>query len=154
MPSGPFHHRSPITVQGPSEFNQLFPDDDACLVFLWRAFHSDDGNTAHCPRCDDQQTFRRYETNPPRRSWTCTRCGFHLHPTVGTIFERSGTSLRTWFYAIYLLSHHDGRFSARRMQRELGVTYKTAWRIMRLIRAQTEAAGSLEALFDGRAQSA
>jgi len=34
----------------------------------------------------------------------CNTCGHHEHPTAGTIFHKSTTSLTTWFYAIYLMS--------------------------------------------------
>jgi transposase-like protein len=136
MPSGPYTALSPAALADVDEFDRCFPDDESCLVFLWRTVHSPDGETAYCVRCRAYKAFRRYVLHPPRRSWTCRRCGFHFHPTAGTIFERSGTPLRAWFYAIYLVSHSEERVSARRLQRELGVTYKTAWRILRLVREQ------------------
>lgn len=54
---------------------------------------------------------------------------------VGTIFENSATSLKLWFYAIYLMSSTRCGISAKQLERELGVTYKTAWRMFHKIRS-------------------
>ncbi len=123
------------------EFMHEFPDDDACLQYLWRA-HSLDGTHALCPKCNVEREFKRYDTKQQRQSWTCTACGYHLHPTAGTIFHKSSTSLHLWFYAMYLMTSTKCGISAKQLERELGVTYKTAWRIAKEIRqvlmAQTD----------------
>lgn len=116
------------------EFMAEFPDDGTCLEWLWRNRYSADGEHAHCPKCDDERTFARYETTQQRQSWTCTTCGNHVHPTAGTIFEKSSTSLYLWFYAMYLMTSTRCGISAKQLERELGVTYKTAWRMAHLIR--------------------
>lgn len=117
------------------EFMADFPDDAACLTWLWRTRYSPDGEHADCPKCGVTRTFRRYETTQQRQSWTCTTCGHHLHPTAGTIFEGSSTSLHLWFYGVYLMTSTRCGISAKQLERELGVTYKTAWRMFHLIRA-------------------
>jgi hypothetical protein len=53
---------------------------------------------------------------------------------VGTIFENSATSLKLWFYAIYLMASTGCDISAKQLERELGVSYKTARRMMNKIR--------------------
>ncbi len=113
-----------------------FPDDASCLDWLWRERHSKDGEHAHCPRCDRVRQFRRYATTQQRQAWTCTGCGHHIHPTAGTLFHKSSTTLDRWFHAIYLLSATRGTISARQLERELGVTYKTAWRMKTLVMRQ------------------
>ena len=117
------------------EFMREFPDDAACLDWLWRTRYSADGEHAHCPRCGIVRSFRRYPTAQRRQSWTCTTCGLHIHPTAGTIFHKSATSLHLWFYGIYLMTSTRSGISAKQLERELGVTYKTAWRMFHLIRA-------------------
>jgi transposase-like protein len=117
-----------------TEFLAEFPDDAACLEHLWRTRYAPDGEHAHCPRCDCERVFRRYATKQQRQSWTCTGCGHHLHPTAGTIFHRSSTSLRLWFHAMYLMTSTRCGISAKQLERELGVHYKTAWRMFNKIR--------------------
>ncbi len=68
------------------EFMRDFPDDAACLDFLWRARYSRDGEHATCSRCGVERRFKRYSTAQQRQSWTCTACGLNVHPTAGTIF--------------------------------------------------------------------
>lgn len=117
-----------------TEFQREFPDDAACLEHLWRTRYSPDGEHAHCPRCDCRRVFKRYATKQQRQSWTCTGCGHHVHPTAGTIFHRSSTSLQLWFYAMYLMASTRCGISAKQLERELGVHYKTAWRMFNKIR--------------------
>src|SRR5215469_13838800 len=116
------------------EFMAEFPDDEACLQQLWRDRYSPDGEHAHCPKCNERRPFHRYATRQQRQSWTCGACGHHLHPTAGTIYHKSSTSLHSWFYAMYLMTSTRCGISAKQLERELGVTYKTAWRMFNQIR--------------------
>jgi transposase len=115
------------------EFLQAYPDDAACLDKLWRDRHAPDGHHAHCPKCERERKFHRTRT---RASYTCDTCGLHVHPMKGTLFEKSTTSLQLWFYAIYLMASTRCGISAKQMERELGVTYKTAHRMMKRIRTE------------------
>jgi transposase len=117
------------------EFMAEFPDDDACMDWLWRTRHAPDGKTAYCPKCADYRTFKEYATKQRRGgSRTCTKCGHHIQVTAGTIFEGSSTSLHLWFYALHLMTSTRCGIAAKQLERELGVTYKTAWRMFNLIR--------------------
>ena len=116
------------------EFMQEFPDDATCLEWLWRNRYSRDGQHANCVKCEEIRPFKRYATSQQRQSWTCLGCGYHLHPTAGTIFHKSSTSLHLWFYAMYLMTSTRCGISAKQLERELGVTYKTAWRMAKEIR--------------------
>src|SRR5579863_1928741 len=113
------------------EFMREFPDDAACLDFLWRQRFSRDGEHAQCPKCKRARKFHRVRSRP---SYSCDTCGHHIHPTAGTIYHRSATSLHLWFYASYLMTSTRCAISAKQLERELGVTYKTAWRMANLIR--------------------
>lgn len=119
-----------------SDFIREFPDDDACLDWLWRNRYAEDGEHAHCPKCETVRVFKKYVTAQQRQSWTCNGCGLHLHPTAGTIYHKSSTSLHLWFYAMFLMTSTRCGISAKQMERELGVNYKTAARMMRLIRTE------------------
>jgi hypothetical protein len=48
--------------------------------------------------------------------------------------HKSSTSLQLWFHAIFLMAQTKCGISAKQLERELGVTYKTAWRMFTLIR--------------------
>jgi transposase-like protein len=113
------------------EFLRDYPDDATCLDWLWRQRHAPDGHTANCPKCQKPRRFHRVKS---RASYSCDTCGWHLHPTKGTIFEKSSTSLRLWFYGVYLMTSTRCGIAAKQLERELGVTYKTAWRMFNKIR--------------------
>jgi transposase-like protein len=116
------------------EFLREFPDDEACLEYLWRERHSDDGEHAFCPKCQQERSFKRYATRQQRQSWTCTGCGHHIHPTAGTIFAKSSRPLTDWFYVMYLVSSSRCGIAAKQVERELGCNYKTAWRMLNKVR--------------------
>ena len=113
------------------EFMREFPDDAACLEWLWCNRYSEDGSHAFCPKCDRERKFHKVKERP---AWDCDSCGHHMHPLAGTIFAKSSTSLQLWFFAIHLMTSTRCGVSAKQLERELGVTYKTAWRIFTLIR--------------------
>lgn len=120
------------------DFEREFPDDDACLERIWRQIYAPDGEHADCPKCQRERKFHRDRQSSgngtQRRSYSCDTCGYHLHPTAGTIFHKSTTPLKDWFYAIFLLSATRCGVSAKALEREFGVTYKTAWRMHSQIR--------------------
>src|SRR3954452_480892 len=116
------------------EFMREFPDDATCLDYLWRERFSPDGEHALCPKCDEVRVFKKYPMANRRTSYTCTGCGQHVHPTAGSIFHKSPTSLHLWFYAMYLMSSTRCGISAKQLERELGVTYKCAGPRQNLIR--------------------
>ena len=131
----PVRAKSSDSTYSLMEFMQEFPDDDSCLEWLWRERYSPDGKHADCPKCKREHVpFKHYKTKQRRQTWTCTKCGHHVQPTAGTIFEGSSTSLHLWFYALHLMTSTRCGISAKQLERELGVTYKTAWRIFNRIR--------------------
>jgi transposase-like protein len=86
----------------------------------------------HCLKCGEVRPHHLLKTRPKVAS--CDYCGEHTHPTAGTIFHKSRTSLKTWFHAIFLMSATRCGISAMQLMRETGVTYKTAWRMFNQIR--------------------
>lgn len=120
---------SPITFY---EFIKQYPDDAACLDILVEKLYP---NGIHCPTCEKVTKHHRDKARP---SYCCQYCGHREHPMVGTIFENSATSLQLWFYAIFLMSSTRCGISAKQLERELGVTYKTAWRMFHKIRTLLE----------------
>ncbi len=111
-----------------NDFNRNYPDEDACLERL-RNRRYPDGST--CEKCERETKYHR---DAGRRSYSCQWCGHHVHPTADTIFHKATTSLRLWFYAIFKMASTRCGISAKQLERELGVTYKTAWRMFHQIR--------------------
>jgi len=107
------------------QFNKDFPDDNACLEYMFKARF---GNST-CPKCN-KTSFYRIKS---RKCYACA-CGYQIHPTTDTIFHKSSTSLKNWFFAIYLMSKGKNGVSAKELERHLGITYKTAWRMAHKIR--------------------
>src|SRR5450755_2721901 len=111
------------------DFNRQFPTDDACFEHL-REQRFPDG-IAYCAKCKQELQHHRVKGRPV---WACDECLMQISPMAGTIFEHSSTSLRLWYYAMYLMASTRCGISAKQIQRETGVTYKTAWRMFRQIR--------------------
>ncbi len=113
-----------------NDFNREFPDDDSCLEYVKEQRWP--GGVTYCQKC--QQERKHYRVRG-RTACACDHCGTHIYPLAGSIFEKSTTSLRLWFYAAYLMGSTRCGISAKQIQRETGVTYKTAWRMFRQIRS-------------------
>jgi transposase-like protein len=114
------------------DFDRQFPTDAACLDWLCTYLYPDG---IYCKNCEQVTKHHRVKSRP---SYSCDHCGNHVHPTADTIFHKSSTPLTTWFYAIYLMASTRCGISAKQIQRETGVTYKTAWRIFKQIRTMLD----------------
>ena len=128
------------------DFMKRFPDDDACLKWLMEKNH---GKKLDCPKCGKHGKFHRKTGHPV---YECAWCGHAISPMAGTIFHRSHTPLQKWFYAIYLFTTSRHGVAAKELQRQLSVTYKTAWRMAHEIRkymaevdGETPLSGEVEA---------
>ncbi len=103
-----------------------FPDDEACLEHIF--------NTLHSRECSCGGRYNRLKGKENRKKFQCSKCRFQISPMAGTIFEKSTTDLTLWFHAVFIFSNAKSGISAKELERQLGVTYKTAWRILKLIR--------------------
>ena len=110
------------------EFQDRFPTEEACLDHLFQVRF---GTGFDCPKCGRPAKYSRVKA---RRSYQCQWCANQLYPTAGTPFDRTRTSLRDWFYVMFLFTTTRNGVAAKRVQREIGVTYKTAWRMCHEIR--------------------
>lgn len=110
------------------EFLIRFPDDETCLDDVFqRRF----GSLTQCPKCNTKSKFYRVKK---RTCYECGECGHQLYPLAGTVMAKSTTSIKLWYYAIYLFSQSKNGVSAKELERQLGVAYKTAWSIGHKIR--------------------
>lgn len=122
------------------EFFARFPDDDACLTHVMEVRY---GQRHICRKCGVEGTFHKLSD---RRAFSCSSCGDHVYPCAGTIFQDSRTPLQVWFYAIYLFVTTRHGVSGKELERTLGVTYKTAWRMGQQIRTLMAKADGFEML--------
>ena len=129
------------------EFFQRFPDDDACLAHIMQVRFG--GTRFECGSCGKESTHHKLAT---RRTFVCANCGHHVNPTAGTILHDTRTPLVSWFYAMYLFCTTRHGVSGKELQRQLGVTYKTAYRIGQQIRDLTAKAQSFDALLAGHVE--
>lgn len=109
-----------------------FPTEEVCLEYLFNRLH-----TRQCS-CGGRYNPLFSSQNgrlAGRRQFQCSKCRYQIAPMAGTIFEKSGTPLTLWFYAIFIFSNAKSGISAKELERQLGVTYKTAWRILKLIQS-------------------
>ena len=111
------------------DFEREFTDDTACMDFLVRKLYPEG---IFCPKC---QRVTKHHRIKQRTAYSCQYCGHQEYPLKGTIFEGSSTSLRLWFYAIYLMASTRCGISAKQLERELGVSYPTAHRMFKQIRS-------------------
>jgi transposase len=124
------------------QFDQDFPTDDACLEQI-KEQRWPQGKT-ECVKC--LKSRKHYRVHG-RTAYACETCGNHIYPLAGTIFEKTSTPLRIWFHAMYLMGSTRCGISAKQIQRETGVTYKTAWRMFHQIR---KLMGDIEVILGGQ----
>ncbi len=105
------------------DLQKQFPTDDVVLDFIFENLHSRD--------CSCGGTYSRIKG---RKQYQCSKCRYQIAPTAGTIFHKSDTPLTDWFYALFIFSNAKSGISAKELERQLGVTYKCAWRILKQIR--------------------
>jgi transposase-like protein len=135
-------NKNPSQVQALSvrEFFARFHSDDVCLAHIMEVRY---GLQHSCQKCGADSTFYKLTNRP---AYSCGNCGAHVYPCAGTIFQDTRTPLQVWFYAIYLFVTTRHGVSGKELQRTLGVTYKTAWRIGQQIRILMASANGFEML--------
>lgn len=104
------------------DFQKEFPNDDICLDHIFTQ------------NFGDLPDFDKYYRVKKRKCYAHSETGAQIHPLAGTIFHKSSTRLTDWFSAIYLMSQAKNGVSGKEIERHLGVTYKTAWRMAKQIR--------------------
>jgi transposase-like protein len=112
-----------------SEFSSKVPTEETAINYFIKNRY---GGTLACPHC--RAITKVYRYRKLLKLCHCKNCKNSFSPFKGTIFEKSRTKLRQWFYAIHLLLNDRKGTSACQLQRELGVTYKTALSMLHKIR--------------------
>ena len=111
------------------EFQKQFPDDEACLAHIMKTRYG--GTELDCPKCG---VFSKFYRLSRERAYECQHCRYQLHPTANTFMHRTHLPLHKWFFALFLFSTSRHGVAAKELERQLGVSYPTAWRMARLVR--------------------
>ena len=91
-----------------------------------------------CPRCG--HTVASSFTRGTQPLWQCKGCQAQTSVTAGTPLAHTKLPLRVWWLAIYLVTQAKNGIAALEMARQLGVCYRTAWRLKHhLMRAMADA---------------
>jgi transposase len=112
------------------QFQAEYPNDAACLAKLMEINYG--GTEITCPACGVDRA--KFHPMTKRRAFACQECGHHVYPAAGTIFHKSSTPLTKWFFAMYLMTSTRHGIAAKEIERQIGVTYKCAWRMCHELR--------------------
>lgn len=114
------------------EFEKKFQSESEVIDYFLNMRYS---GGVKCNFCKSENVYQRKDR---LKVFDCGFCGRTFSPFKDTIFEKTSTDLKKWFYVIHLFLNAKKGISAKQLQRELGVTYKTAWRMLKQIRKATE----------------
>ncbi len=110
-------------------------DEAAAVAFLEEQRFGETG--AYCPRCGDTDVVQMKAKDGSRNArylWRCHGCKQQFTVRVGTTMEDSPIPLRHWCLAFYRACASKKGVSALQIQRETGLTYKSALFLMHRIR--------------------
>jgi len=117
------------------ELGRVFADEETCLRYLFQVRWPD---SFVCPHCGGKKGY----PIASRAAVKCAVCNKQVYLKVGTIMEKSKTSLCNWFAGAYLMATFTPGISAVQFQRQVNIpSYKCAFQILHKLRA---AAGQRE----------
>ena len=111
-----------------TDFQAAFPDEANCAAFLFER-RWPDGFV--CPACGNR---RSAALKSRAYTYECSGCGRQTSITAGTALHRTKLPLTVWFWAAHLMSTHSNGMSARQLEEQLGLTYRTAWLLTQKLR--------------------
>jgi len=127
------------------KFQKMFSTEKKCWNFLVKKRWP---NGYECPRCTHQQ----YYFHPKRLLFECRQCRYQVSVIANTIFHKTRTTLKKWFWAIFLMVYQKNGISALQLQKFLQIkTYKTVWAMVHKIRkamADRDSAYQLQGLIE------
>jgi transposase-like protein len=144
------------------ETAKVFASEENCHTYLEAARWP---NGVRCLRCDFDKvskfvlkgTMKTYadgttKPTPDRFLYQCALCKYQFATTTGTIFSDTHLPLSKWMMAVAILCNAKKSVSAKQMERDMGVSYKTAWYLNHRIR-EAMADGGIDGLFTGTVEA-
>jgi transposase-like protein len=116
------------------EIFSKFNTEEKCIAYFERIRWPEG---VECPKCGQKRISKfqaKGKTGKVRHLYECMDCSYQFSVTVGTIFHDSHLPLTKWFLAIYMICSAKKGVSAKQLQRELHVSYETAWYVAHRIR--------------------
>lgn len=110
-------------------FLKKFPTENKIIDYFIKVRYKN----IKCNHCGHNKVYA-YSSEDKKKFFRCGACNRDFSIFKNTIFEKSSTDLRKWFFAIHLFLNGKKGISALQLQREIDVTYKTAWRMLHKIR--------------------
>jgi transposase-like protein len=80
---------------------------------------------------------------PARHLYQCQECGYQFTAKTETLFNDSHLPLTKWFLAITLINNAKKGLSAKQLERDLDVSYQTAWYVAHRVREAMESEGGV-----------
>lgn len=117
-----------------AELPRACSDERAAVEFMERQRW---GDTPACPRCGDTDVVQMQSKGGARNArylWRCYGCKQQFTVRVGTIMEDLPIPLRHWCYAFWAACAGKKGVSAMQIQRQTGLSYKSALFMMHRIR--------------------
>jgi hypothetical protein len=125
--------------------------EDACLDYLENVRWP---SGLACLKCGSMKVGKTLSTvknrktkavTGTRRVYDCLEpeCGHQFSATTGTLFHDSHLPLPTWFLAIAIYCNAKKSVSALQLQRDLKVSYRTAWYLGHRIRKAMQQDGGI-----------
>jgi transposase-like protein len=108
------------------KFMNRFPDEDACRDYLFQVRWP---RGFICTKCGEGQ----HSFISSRRLYECHNCGTQTSITSGTVMHRTKLPLRYWMLAFYWVASGE-LCSARRLAQTLHIQYRSALRLLRVVR--------------------
>src|SRR5580704_1816177 len=113
--------------------NQIFTDETKAREWLEARVWPKGPVCPHCGVTSEHVTKLGGSKHRPGL-YQCNECRKQFTVTVKTVFERSKVPLSKWLAALFLLTASKKGVSAHQVHRSLGISYKTAWFMMRRLR--------------------
>jgi transposase-like protein len=109
------------------EYYDKYSNEEKCRDDFWKR-RKEIGFKCSICNCDEGCVFETIFR------WECKNCKHQVTIYSGTVFENTKLNLRKWYYAAFLIVSSKGGISAKELQSQIGVTYKTAWYVNRRLR--------------------
>lgn len=110
--------------------SENFPDEESCIRYFEKMRWGD-------------EVISPYDSNSKvykcgNGKYKCKNTGRYFDVKTGTAFANTKLPMKAWFYAMMLFLSHKRGVSSCQLARDLGITQKTAWKMLHKIRQYME----------------